>query len=64
MAKYTAKELKEHDNFSRVPMPNAKRAYWYPARPENYRCDTLWQRLKLAWGVLCGKYDALDWQGH
>ena len=61
MARYTAKQLKEHESFSRVPMPNAKRAYWYPARPENYRCDTLWQRLKLAWGVLCGKYDALDW---
>lgn len=64
MAKYTAKELKEHETFSRVPMPKAKGAYWYPARPENYRFDGFFKRLKLAWGIFRGKYDALDWQGH
>ncbi len=64
MAKYTARELKEHDIFSRIPGPKKKRAYWFPARPLNYQFDSLWMRLKLAWGVLRGKYDALDWQGH
>lgn len=34
---------------------------WVPARSENYRADSLWTRLRLAWGVLIGRYDALDW---
>ena len=30
-----------------------------PARPEGYY--SLWNRLKLAWGVFTGKFDALQW---
>lgn len=33
---------------------------WIPARP--YSIDTLFGRIKQAWGVLLGKYDALDWE--
>jgi len=35
---------------------------WFLARPEG----TGWivWRIKLAWGVLCGKYDALKWGGN
>lgn len=29
-------------------------------RPEGY--DTIGHRLKLAWGVFTGKYDALKWE--
>ena len=34
---------------------------FYPARPENYKFDSIILRIKLAYGVLIGKYDALDW---
>lgn len=34
---------------------------WCAARPVNHRFDSLWLRIKLAFGVLVGKYDALDW---
>ena len=32
------------------------------ARPINYKVDTIIERFIHAWGVLIGKYDALDWQ--
>lgn len=35
---------------------------WIPARGENYKFDSLLTRLKGAFGVLTGKYDALDWE--
>ena len=34
---------------------------WRVARPINYMCDTWLQRLRQAWGVLFGRYDAIDW---
>lgn len=33
---------------------------WVPARP--YSDDTLLDRIKQAYGVLTGKYDALNWE--
>ena len=33
--------------------------HYYPARPIGL--DTLSHRVKLAWGVFAGKYDALKW---
>lgn len=33
---------------------------WIPARP--LRCDSIWYRLKIAYLVFTGKYDALDWE--
>lgn len=32
---------------------------WVPARP--LLADTLFERLKHAWGVLIGRYDAIEW---
>ena len=36
---------------------------WVPVRPENYKPDftNLKSRIKDAWGVLTGRYDAIDW---
>jgi hypothetical protein len=33
----------------------------HAARPTNHHYDSLWFRIKLAFGVLVGKYDALEW---
>lgn len=38
---------------------------WLPARPMGYQYYALrnfLNRLKLAWGVFTGKYDAFDWE--
>lgn len=32
---------------------------YVPARPMRY--SGLWNRIKLAWFVFTGRYDALDW---
>lgn len=34
---------------------------WVPARPMNYKHDTVLGRLKTAWHVLTGKADAVYW---
>jgi len=54
MAKYTADEIK---NWNVQKGPD-----WKPARPLNHVFDGLVRRVKLAWGVLVGRYDALDWE--
>ncbi|QJT71022.1 hypothetical protein GR7B_00224 [Vibrio phage vB_VcorM_GR7B] len=35
---------------------------WVPARPYGLQGAYLKTRLTLAWGVLTGRYDALDWK--
>lgn len=57
MAKYTAKQIKDwdvscEDSFGK----------WKPCRALNFKYDTYLHRLKYAFGVLVGKYDALDWE--
>jgi hypothetical protein len=37
--------------------------YWLPARSLTLERYMLWTRLKIAWGVFTGRYDALDWTG-
>lgn len=34
---------------------------WVPARPINYQCRSLWERLKEAWAVFWGKLDTVEW---
>lgn len=34
---------------------------WLPARP-HYPFLALGRRIRLAWGVFTGRYDALDWE--
>ena len=41
------------------PMSEDKNGDWVPARPLGL--FSLRRRIKLAWGVLTGKYDALKW---
>lgn len=53
--KYTAREIE--DWTEDVETPNG----WVPARPLNHQLEGWRQRIKDAWGVLTGKYDALDW---
>lgn len=43
------------------PLMTRNNRVWWTARPMNY-AGLLW-RLKLAWGVFIGKYDALKWGG-
>ena len=39
-----------------------KTGKWIAARSVNYRFDGWYSRLKQAWGVLIGRYDAFDWE--
>jgi len=34
---------------------------WVPAKPINYDGIDLFHRIKCAWLVFIGKYDALEW---
>lgn len=54
--KYTAIQIKNHDVDCCI---NNK---WIPCRPINFTLDSISDRITHAWGVLVGKYDALDWQ--
>lgn len=56
MAIYTAEALRNWD-MSRSPD-------WKPARPINHQCDGWLKRIRLAYGVLIGRYDALNWEDH
>lgn len=40
---------------------NDRAMKWVPSRPVGY--FSLYNRIKLAWGVFTGKYDALRWPG-
>lgn len=51
---YTAEQIQSHTE-QRGPD-------WKPARPLNHVCDSWLERLRHAWGVFVGRYDALDWQ--
>lgn len=57
MAKHTATSIKNWDVQS-----SSDGKSWKPARCINHQYDSMWLRIKLAWGVLIGKYDALDWE--
>lgn len=59
---YTATQIKEWEIAScKTPPVGA----WKPARPLSlYSLSTLVKRIKAAWFVLIGKYDALNWEGH
>lgn len=55
--KYTIDEVKEW--CVQVETSDGK---WIMARPLNHEYTTLWERMKLALGVLTKKYDVLDWE--
>lgn len=58
MAKYTATQIRKWD--CDTGLPDGR---YIPARPLDWGgIYGLRQRIKHAWGVLIGKYDALDWE--
>ena len=52
---YDLKNLQKFDVTAEI---NGK---WVPARGENYKFDSFWDRLKDAWAVLTKKADAFKW---
>ena len=34
---------------------------WVPARPINYKVESIWERIHNAWLVFRGKADAVKW---
>jgi hypothetical protein len=58
--KHTATEIKKWDVSCGVTKHGI--TIWKPARALNYTCDSMIDRIKWAFGVLTGKYDALDWE--
>lgn len=38
-----------------------KKEKWYPARPENWKYRSFWQKCKEAWAVFTGKAEAFVW---
>lgn len=55
MSKYTATQIKRWDVECEVDNK------WVPCRCINHKFDSVVDRIMWAWGVLVGKYDALDW---
>lgn len=62
MAKYKASDVGTDTCKTTKTSPCGGYEKWIPARPENYKFDSISSRIKQAWGVLTGKYDALDWE--
>ena len=57
MARYTARRIKDWEIFRRTEKG------LIPARPDSYTgLYGFLHRAKYAFGVLIGKYDALDWE--
>ena len=54
--KYTARQIKNWDVDAEF---NGK---YIPARSMNHTCESWKSRIKNAFLVLIGKYDALDWE--
>ena len=57
MSRYTASQIKNCD--CETLKSDGKR--WIPAKPYN-GADRLRDRITDAWGVLTGRFDALDWE--
>ena len=58
MAKYNAEDFRE---WGMEKVSKASNGRYVFARPENYRFDSWIYRIKLAWLVLVGRYDAIEW---
>lgn len=56
MSTYTLEELQNSDTTQSEI--NGK---WVPARPINYQCRSIWERLTEAWAVFRGKLDSVKW---
>jgi hypothetical protein len=58
--KYTATEIKNWDVSAGRTSHGI--TVWKPARSLNHTCESWISRIKNAYGVLTGRYDALDWE--
>ena len=56
---FSLKELQNHQEI--IGVQTEIDGQWVPARP--YGLFSLKNRVKLAWGVFTGKYDAVTWPG-
>lgn len=56
---YYVPELTKWANENQTKHPEAG---WIPARPLGFQGFSLKRRLKLAWAVFTGKYDAVYWE--
>ena len=54
---YRAEQIKGWHSYTRTDEGGM-----FPARPMGWQGLDLSRRLKLAWDVFTGKYDALDWR--
>lgn len=59
MSKYKAEDFRDWGLEKCARAGNGRYVF---ARPENYKFDGWWYRLKLAWLVFVGKYDAIEWE--
>lgn len=58
--RYTAQQIKDLSVST-----STRDGQYIPARSEYVNTvQSAWRRVKNAWGVLIGKYDALDWEEH
>jgi len=57
MSRYLAMQIADWKQF-KISKDGKRKV---PSRPDNHKFDSLFTRLKLAFGVLIGKYDALNW---
>lgn len=58
-ALWSADQLRQWEVAANTPGTDT----WYSCRPLGYQGICLRRRLKLAWGVFTGKYDAVRWEG-
>lgn len=56
--KYTPSEIQKWDMTGQKLNSNL----WVPLRSLNHEYESLFSRIKNAWGVLTGKYDVLEWE--
>jgi len=54
--KYTPEQIKRWDTDT-----ESESGRWVPLRSEGHRFDRISDRIRWAYGVLVGRYDALDW---
>lgn len=60
---HTPTEIQQWDCHSWNPKTSEEdNKVWEPARSENFYGLYLVQRLRIAWHVFTGRYDALDWK--
>ena len=58
MAKYNVEDFRD---WGLEKAAKARGGRYVLARPENYKFDSWRYRIKLAWLVLVGRYDAIEW---